>query len=173
MLSALTARPLDEGTAHFEPSTLTLTSIDVGNPVTNIIPAEARARFNIRFNDRHSADSLRARLETRLAESDGGDYTLLTQSSGGAFLSPPGRFSELVVAAVRRVTGRTPKLDTSGGTSDARFIKDYCPVVEFGMPGESAHKVDENVTVDDIVALTEVYRAILHAFFDRRAVCPV
>jgi succinyl-diaminopimelate desuccinylase len=173
MLAALTSTPLDEGTAYFEPSTLTLTSIDVGNPVSNVIPAEARARFNIRFNDKHSADSLRTWLEMRLAEAEAGGYALATEASGEPFLSPPGRFSELVVAAVRRVTGRTPKLDTSGGTSDARFIKNYCPVVEFGMPGETAHKVDENVAVDDIVALTEVYRTILHAFFDRRAVCPV
>jgi succinyl-diaminopimelate desuccinylase len=141
--------------------------------VSNVIPGEARARFNIRFNDQHSADSLRAWLEMRLTEAGGGDFALVSESSGEPFLSPPGRFSELVVAAVRRVTGRTPKLDTSGGTSDARFIKDYCPVVEFGLPGETAHKVDENVAVDDIVALKEVYRAILHAFFDRRAVCPV
>ncbi len=173
MLTALTAAPLDEGTAHFEPSTLTLTSVDVGNPVSNVIPAEARARFNIRFNDGHSAESLRAWLEMRLAEAGGGTFDLVTEPCGEPFLSPPGRFSELAVAAVRRVTGRTPKLDTSGGTSDARFIKDYCPVIEFGMPGETAHKVDENVAVDDIMALKEVYRAILHAFFDRRAVCPV
>ena len=171
-LRALTLRPLDAGSTHFQPSTLTITSIDVGNRVTNIIPADARAQFNIRFNDLHTDSSLRGWL-TALCDSIPGRYTLRTECSGEAFVSEPDRFTELTVAAVRRVTGRKPQLSTSGGTSDARFIKDHCPVVEFGMPGETAHKADENVTLDDILALTAIYRAMLHAYFARRGACQV
>lgn len=172
MLQALTEQPLDTGSAHFQPSTLTITSIDVGNRVTNIIPAEAQAQFNIRFNDLHTASSLREWLTAR-CDSIPGRYTLRTECSGEAFVTEPDRLTELTVAAIRRVTGRKPELSTSGGTSDARFIKDYCAVVEFGMPGETAHKVDENVALDDILALTAIYRAMLHAYFDRRGTCLV
>jgi succinyl-diaminopimelate desuccinylase len=172
MLARLTAVPLDAGTPHFPPSALVITSVDVGNPVHNLIPQAAEARFNVRFNDRHTADSLRARLVASLDGADAGSYRLDTSCSGEAFVCPPGRLSEIVAAQVHRITGRTPVLSTTGGTSDARFIKDHCPVVEFGMVGETAHKVDENVAVDDILALTEIYRAILHAFFERRSACP-
>jgi succinyl-diaminopimelate desuccinylase len=171
LLARLIETPLDDGTPHFPPSTLTLTSVDVGNPVANVIPRAATARFNIRFNDCHSEASLRAWLQARTAEA-GGRSQLEIDCAGEAFLCPPGRFTDLVATQVRRVTGQSPVLSTTGGTSDARFIKDYCPVVEFGLVGETAHQVDENVAVDDILTLSEVYRAILHAFFDRRGACP-
>jgi len=164
MLTALAETPLDEGTAHFQPSTLTLTTVDVGNTATNVIPARAQAGFNIRFSDLHDAGSLRSWIENRCAEV-GGTFELATDSSGGAFLCTPGPLSQLVSTAVADVTGRTPELSTSGGTSDARFIKDLCPVCEFGMPGESAHKVDENVAVSDIAALTDIYRGVLDGYF--------
>jgi len=164
MLTTLAETPLDVGTAHFQPSTLTLTTVDVGNTATNVIPARAQAGFNIRFNDLHDAESLRGWIEARCAEV-GGAFELATESSGGAFLSAPGRLSELVSSAVAGVTGRTPELSTSGGTSDARFIKDHCPVCEFGMPGETAHKVDENVAIADITALADIYRGVLDGYF--------
>ena len=164
MLAAIHDTPLDAGTAHFQPSTVTITSVDVGNRVTNIIPARAQAAFNIRYNDSHTAGSLEKLLRERLAGT-GGDFELACESSGDAFLSPPGRLSAIVVEAVERITGRTPALTTTGGTSDARFIKDLCPVAEFGMTGETAHKVDENVAIADIHALTDIYRAVLDAFF--------
>jgi succinyl-diaminopimelate desuccinylase len=172
MLRAIDGEPLDAGTPHFQPSAVTITSIDVGNPAPNVIPAKASARFNIRFNDLHTGASLRQRIEDACT-AVGGAYTLRTECSGNAFVSQPGRLSDLVTAAVRRVTGRQPELSTSGGTSDARFIKDHCPVVEFGMPGETAHKVDESVALSDITALTDIYRGILHGFFERRVGCQV
>lgn len=164
LLASLSADPLDHGTPHFQPSTLTLTSIDVGNPAANVIPAKASARLNVRFNDLHSADGVRAWLQRRI-DAVGGRFELRTECSGEAFLTAPGRLSQMVAAAVASVTGREPELSTSGGTSDARFIKDFCPVVEFGMPGESAHKVDENVGIDDIERLTAVYAAVLDRYF--------
>ena len=164
MLAAIDDTPLDHGTAHFDPSTLTVTSIDVGNAATNVIPAHAGAKFNIRFNDQHTPEGLRAWLEDR-CQAFGGRFELETQCTGVAFLTPPGRLSRVVAGAVRRVTGLDPELSTSGGTSDARFIKDACPVAEFGMPGETAHKVDENVAVADVATLTDIYGAILDDFF--------
>jgi len=164
MLTALAETPLDDGTPHFQPSTLTLTTVDVGNPATNVIPARARAGFNIRFNDLHDAEGLRAWIEARCAEA-GGPFELATECNGDAFLSTPGPLSDLVFTAVKGITGRSPELSTSGGTSDARFIKDVCPVCEFGMPGETAHKVDENVPLADIAALAEIYRAVLDGYF--------
>ncbi len=142
MLDALTRDPLDAGTAHFQPSTLQVTSIDVGNPASNLIPAAAHALFNIRFNDAHSSESLRRWLSERL-DGVGGRYELQIDVSGESFLTPPGRLSEILASAVEEVTGRRPELSTTGGTSDARFIKDHCPVAEFGMVGRSMHKVDE------------------------------
>ena len=164
MLAALGGTPLDHGTEHFGPSTLTVTTVDVGNPATNVIPARARAGFNIRFNDRHTADSLRAWIEDRCREADG-RFELRTEGSGEAFLCPPGRLSRILADAVERVTGRRAELSTSGGTSDARFIKDVCPVAEFGMAGGTAHKVDENVAVADVATLTDIYGAVLADFF--------
>lgn len=164
LLLALDETALDEGSDHFEPSRLTITSIDVGNQATNVIPARGRVRFNIRFNDRHTAESLRAWVEERCREA-GAQVDLATECSGQAFVTPPGRLSAIVAAAATRATGRTPVLSTSGGTSDARFIKDVCPVVEFGMPGETAHKVDEHVLVDDVRDLTMIYHDVLRTYF--------
>lgn len=171
MLTRITETPLDQGSRHFPPSTVAITSIDVGNPVTNVIPAQARALLNIRFNDRHTAESLKRWLTQRCSEA-GGRFELETECSGEAFLCSSGPFTTLVCDAVRRVTGRSPEISTTGGTSDARFIKDLCPVVEFGMVGETAHKTDESIDVADIGALTDIYRAILHGYFDRRCSSP-
>jgi succinyl-diaminopimelate desuccinylase len=167
MLAGVTGAELDQGTDHFQPSSLEVTSVDVGNPVTNVIPARAEAAFNIRFNDRHSPDSLERWLRERFDEV-GGRYDLDIQVSGEAFLTPPGALSELVADAVERVLGTRPELSTTGGTSDARFIKDHCPVAEFGLVGETMHKVDERTAVGDLEALTEVYKAVLDGFFSPR-----
>ena len=164
MLSALTETQLDKGTAYFDASHLAITSIDVGNKATNVIPARARAAFNIRFNDMHTCASLRAWIDGCCA-AVGADYTLETACSGEAFFTPPGPLSRVIADAVAAVTGRTPVLSTTGGTSDARFIKDVCPVVEFGMVGATAHKIDENVQVADFAPLTAIYLSILDATF--------
>jgi succinyl-diaminopimelate desuccinylase len=160
MLSAITAEPLDQGTAHFQPSTLALTTIDVGNPATNIIPAEAHAGFNIRFNDLHSGKSLEQWLKTKFDEV-GGAYELEIEVSGESFLTPPGPLSESLSLAIRAECGREPELSTSGGTSDARFIKNYCPVAEFGLVGQSMHKADEKASLADMAALTRIYGRVL------------
>jgi succinyl-diaminopimelate desuccinylase len=164
MLTALDRTPLDGGTAHFEPSTVTLTSIDVGNPVTNLIPARAEALFNVRFNELHSAGAIAAWIEER-CQPFGGRYEISTECSGEAFLSPPGHLTDLLSDAIERLTAIRPRLGTSGGTSDARFIKDLCPVAELGMVGETAHKVDENVPLADVRTLTRIYGAVLDGFF--------
>lgn len=164
MLAVLAAEPLDKGSEHFQPSTLAFTSIDVGNPATNVIPAEAKARFNIRFNDLHTGPSIEEALRKRL-DSVGGSYELMIDVSGEAFLTPPGRLSSLLVDSAERILGQAPRLSTSGGTSDARFIKDYCPVAEFGLVGLTMHKVDERVAVEDIHKLTAIYGNLLEEFF--------
>jgi succinyl-diaminopimelate desuccinylase len=164
MIVALTETPLDPGTAHFQPSTLQVSTIDVGNPATNVIPAEARASFNSRFNDGFNPATLETEVRRRL-DSIGGEYDLRVECSGVSFLTPPGTLSELVSQAVKSVTGLTPDLSTTGGTSDARFIKDYCPVIEFGLIGQTMHKVDENVAVTDIEQLSAIYEHILDAYF--------
>ena len=164
-LAGLIAEPLDEGTAHFQPSNLEVTSIDTGNEAPNIIPSAARAAFNIRFNDRHTAASLEAWLRDRLDHA-GARYRLDLRVSGEAFLTQPGAFSTLLAGAVRQVTGLSPELSTSGGTSDARFIKDYAKVAEFGLVGETMHKVNERAGTSEIETLTEVYRRILDAWFE-------
>lgn len=166
MLQSLTDEPLDHGSEHFQPSTLALTTVDVGNAATNVIPAEARAGFNIRFNDRHSGASLERWLRGRL-DAVSGRYALDVEVSGESFLTPPGRLSQVLAAAIRQVTGRTPELSTSGGTSDARFIKDFCPVAEFGLVGQTMHKADEQVAVADLERLTRIYHASLDGFFGR------
>ncbi|MCP5373133.1 MAG: succinyl-diaminopimelate desuccinylase [Hyphomicrobiales bacterium] len=164
MLAAIEGDTLDQGSDHFPPSTVTLTTVDVGNPAGNVIPAQGFARYNIRFNDLHTgrgvADWVRAHCDAV-----GGDYDLAIRISGESFLTPPGPLSDLVVAAVAAETGRTPALSTTGGTSDARFIKDFCPVIEFGMNSDMAHKVDESVAVDELRALARVYRRVLDGFF--------
>jgi len=168
MLSALTAEPLDSGTEHFQPSTLQITTVDVGNPANNVVPAKAHATFNIRFNDLHSSDSLdawvRQTFNAALGDTDAG-YELSFRVTGEAFLTPPGPLSEAISTAVAGVTGRRPELSTTGGTSDARFIKAYCPVAEFGLVGQTMHKVDEHVATDDIVKLTEIYLSVLETYF--------
>lgn len=164
MLGALLAEPLDEGTGHFAPSSLQVSTIDVGNPATNVIPPSARAAFNIRFNDRHTGASLRQWIDATLAPV-GGRYDLDIAVSGEAFLTLPGSFTDLVASAVARVTGTPPVPDTGGGTSDARFIKEYCPVVECGLLNRTAHQIDEHVALDDLTRLTDIYAAILEAFF--------
>jgi succinyl-diaminopimelate desuccinylase len=163
MLGTLSAEPLDGGSAYFQPSDLVITSVDVGNPVTNVIPAEARATFNIRFNDRHSASALEARLRKKL-DAVPGRYELRVESSAEPFVTEPGPFSELLESVIERELDITPELSTSGGTSDARFIKDACPVVEFGLVGATIHQVDERVALADLEALTRVYRALLAAY---------
>jgi succinyl-diaminopimelate desuccinylase len=164
LLAAIDAEPLDAGTQHFQPSTVAMTSIDVGNPATNVIPARVLARLNIRFNDRHSGASLTQWLERHIA-AVGGRFALEVEVSGEPFLTPPGPLSRLVADAVSAVTGLDPQFSTGGGTSDARFITKACPVVEFGMPGQTAHKVDENVGVDEVHALTAIYAAVLDRVF--------
>ncbi len=169
MLAALTAAPLDVLTqagesVHFQPSNLEITTIDVGNHAVNVIPDRARAHFNIRFNDRHTAVGLSDWLHRTLAAIDA-RHELTLRGSGDAFLTEPGPFTELVAAAAARVLGRRPAYDTGGGTSDARFIHRHAPVVEFGLISETIHKVDEHATVDDILGLTAVYTAVLEDFF--------
>ncbi|AWK86334.1 succinyl-diaminopimelate desuccinylase [Azospirillum thermophilum] len=168
MLAAITETPMDEGTAHFQPSTLALTTIDVGNPANNVIPAAGRATFNIRFNDAHTPAGIESWLR-RCFDAVGGAYELEIQCSGESFLTPPGPLTELVADAAEAVTGRRPEYSTTGGTSDARFIKDHCPVVEFGLVGQTMHKVDEHVAVEDLARLTDIYGRILNGVFDRLA----
>jgi len=168
LLARLEAEPLDRGTPHFDPSTLAITTIDCGNPAGNVIPAKARARINIRFNDTHSGDTLSAWLRSEaeaVAEAAGVDIALKISVSGEAFLTPPGEFSALVAKAVQAETGRKPVASTSGGTSDARFVKEHCPVVEFGLVGKTMHQVDERVAVEQIGQLKAIYGRILRDYF--------
>jgi succinyl-diaminopimelate desuccinylase len=164
ILAALKARHLDDGSDWFDPSNLEVTDISVGNPATNVIPAQARARLNIRFNDLHHGPDLGAWLrETVAAHAPSADVDI--RISGEAFLTEPGAFSDIITAAVHEVTGIAPELSTSGGTSDARFIRRLCPVVEFGLPGASMHKTDESIAVADLAALTDIYDSVLARVF--------
>jgi succinyl-diaminopimelate desuccinylase len=163
MLRALNEEPLDSGSEHFQPSQLVITSVDVGNPASNLIPAAARATFNVRFNDRYTARTLEAALRARL-DASGGDYRLEAHDGAEAFLTPPGPFTDLLQALIERELSVVPELSTSGGTSDARFLKGVCPVVEFGLVGATIHQVDERVPVADLEALTRVYHALLARF---------
>jgi succinyl-diaminopimelate desuccinylase len=168
LMSALMDEPLDAGSHKFDPSNLEFTSIDIGNPTVNLIPSEARARFNIRFNDCHSFASLKALVEARAAKAAAGKVRFAIEwepSNADVFYTEPSPFTDVVIGAVAEVTGRKPALSTSGGTSDARFIKDYCPVVEFGLVGTTMHATDERVPVADLVKLTAVYRRILDNYF--------
>ena len=164
MLSPLIDEPLDEGTEHFPPSNLQITSIDVGNKTTNVIPAMGSAAFNCRFNNLYSSAEIEHWVRERL-DREGASYDLTFQVSGEAFLSPPGLLSDLVSTAVTRVTGLQPALSTTGGTSDARFIKDHCPVAELGLLNATAHKVDEAVSLADVRTLTDIYREVLASYF--------
>jgi succinyl-diaminopimelate desuccinylase len=173
LVAALQAEPLDSGSAQFSPSHLEFTSVDVGNKTVNLIPGEARARFNIRFNDKHTLESLKKLIEQRAAKAAqdlaaGGNIKFAFQwepSNAGVFVTQPGPFTELVANAVTQVTGRKPELSTTGGTSDARFITAYCPVVEFGLVGQTMHQVDERVPIADLRALTTIYRKIVDKYF--------
>jgi succinyl-diaminopimelate desuccinylase len=167
LIAALQA-PLDQGSEQFDPSNLEFTTVDVGNPTVNLVPAQARARFNIRYNDRHSQASLEALIEQRARDAAAGRIRYSFEwppSNADVFVTKPGPFTDLAAAAIAEVTGRQPKLSTTGGTSDARFIKDYCPVLEFGLVGQTMHQVDECVPVADLKALTAVYRRIIEKYF--------
>lgn len=168
ILQALLAEPLDHGSAHFDPSNLEFTTVDVGNQTVNLIPAEARARFNVRYNDCHSAPALRTLIERRAqkAAKDRIRWRIEWDASNAdVFLTAPSPFVDLVIGAIVDVTGRKPALSTAGGTSDARFIKDYCPVVEFGLVNTTMHAVDERVATADLMTLTDIYRRILDRYF--------
>lgn len=167
LLQALIAPPLDQGTTHFDASNLEIVTVDVGNPATNVIPAKAQARFNIRFNDRWTPETLAAEIAQRCAGvAEGARYALSFDPCNAlAFITEPDRFTTLVTEAIARHTGRKPQLSTSGGTSDARFIRAYCPVVEFGLVGNTMHMVDERVAVADIETLTAIYGEILERYF--------
>lgn len=160
VLHALTSTPLDQGSDWFEASTLQVTGIQVDNTATNVIPAQARAFLNIRFNDKHASTGLTAHLRAVLAE-HAPDHDLRVQVSGESFLTEPGTFVEALTRAVERSTGLTPKLDTGGGTSDARFITHYCPVAELGAVGATLHQRDESAPVEELRALAGLYRAVL------------
>jgi succinyl-diaminopimelate desuccinylase len=164
-LAELQARRLDEGTAWFSPSNLEITDLEVGNPAMNVIPAEAHARLNIRFNDSHRGPALAGWIEETIAR-HAPNADVRIRISGEAFLTGPGRLADLVAGAVEAETGVRPELSTSGGTSDARFIRRLCPVVEFGLPGQSMHKVDETASVADIEALARIYDRLLRAVFE-------
>ncbi len=168
LIGALSGDPLDRGTDHFQPSNLEFTTVDVGNPASNVIPAQARARFNIRYNDCHTQDSLRALIEERMAKASGNRIKAAIAwepSNADVFLTKPGPFTDLVVASIEEVTGRKPELNTGGGTSDARFITHYCPVLEFGLVGQTMHQIDERTPVSDLEKLTKIYRGVLDRYF--------
>ena len=164
-LGALDRRVLDTGNAHFPASNLEITTVDVGNPATNVIPARASASFNIRFNTEHAPDALVDWIRAVAAE-HAGRHELEVAVNSGPFLTPPGKLSEIVAAAIEAELGQRPVFSTTGGTSDARFIKEYCPVVEFGLVGQTMHKVDERCRIEDLEHLTQVYRAVLEGYFN-------
>ena len=169
MLNAVVSEAMDDGNAHFPPSTLQVTNIEVGNQTGNLVPAKAAADFNVRFNDAFTGATvenwLRARLDRAIDTAKGARYELATRLSGESFLCPPGPLSDLVAGAVEGVTGRMPELGTTGGTSDARFIKDHCPIVELGLSNATAHKVDERVSLSDLRDLSAIYEAVLDGYF--------
>lgn len=166
-VAALVSEPLDKGTEHFDASNLEVTSLETGNRAFNVIPTEARAQFNIRFNDLHTADSLRDLVLSRVMKAVGDEahFQIDWEPSSDCFLTKRGPFTDLVAGAIKETTGTAPKLSTSGGTSDARFIKDYCPVVEFGLVGQTMHKIDERVPVSDIEQLAKIYQRVLERYF--------
>ena len=165
-LGALIEHRLDRGSERFEPSNLEVTTIDVGNDAGNMVPSSATAAFNIRFNDRHTGAGLEEWIR-RTVTDHAGDHELTVRVSGESFLSPPGRLAGLIADASAAVTGRRPEMSTSGGTSDARFIRRYCEVAEFGLVGRTMHKVDERVAVADLEKLTAIYLRVLEGFFAR------
>jgi succinyl-diaminopimelate desuccinylase len=168
LIDRVAAHELDKGNAHFGPSTLAVTNFDTGNPANNVIPASANARFNIRYNTEHTAASLKDWVEREcetVKQQLGGAYSIDIVEGADAFMTEPGRFVSVMADAVAAETGVTPKLDTGGGTSDARFIKDYCPVVEFGPINQTIHQANENIPVKDLELLTRVYRRMLDDWF--------
>ena len=168
LMDRLASHELDQGTDHFDPSTLAVVTVDTGNRATNVIPAQCSAAVNIRFNDQHSGESLSAWLEEELArvrDAFGVQVEMKVKISGESFITPPGALSDLVAGAVAAETGVQPELSTTGGTSDARFIKAHCPVVEFGLVGQSMHQVDEHVRVAHIEQLKAIYGRILRDYF--------
>ena len=168
LIVALSDEPLDHGSAQFQASNLEFTSVDVGNAASNVIAGQARAKFNIRFNDLHTQATLRELLEARLAKAGGNRikaHIVWEPSNANVFVTKPGTFTDLAVAAIEEVTGRQPELSTSGGTSDARFISNSCPVIEFGLVGQTMHQIDERTPVADLEKLTKIYRGILDRYF--------
>jgi succinyl-diaminopimelate desuccinylase len=168
LILALKSEPLDQGSKLFDPSNLEFTSIDIGNKTVNLIPNEARARFNVRFNDLHNQESLKMLLEKRALAASAGKIRFSFEwepSNADVFVIEPGPFTDMVANAIAEVTGKKPALSTTGGTSDARFIKNYCSVVEFGLVGQTMHAVDERVPVAELTALTGIFRRILDRYF--------
>ena len=168
LMDRLSSHVLDEGTEHFDPSTLAVLTIDTGNPATNVIPAETRACLNIRFNDAHTGAGLTDWLRKEAAAVDaafGTTTEVKVKISGESFITPPGPLSDLVAKAVEAETGIVPEMSTTGGTSDARFVKSHCPVVEFGLVGQTMHAVDERVSVEQIGQLKSIYTRILQDYF--------
>ena len=168
LMDRLASHEMDKGSDHFDPSTLAVVTVDTGNPATNVIPASCRATANVRFNDLHTSASVIAWMQSQVdavAAEFGVNIDMPVRVSGESFLTPPGALSDLVSAAVQAETGITPKLSTTGGTSDARFIKNHCPVVEFGLVGQSMHQVDEHVKVAHIHQLKSIYGRILRDYF--------
>ncbi len=168
LVERLSANPLDNGNAHFDPSTLAFTSFDVGNPAGNVIPSKATLKFNIRYSTEHDYDSLKALVNghiEKLYEDMGGIWSVKFTEGAEAFITEPGAFVGLVQDAIAAETGVVAKLSTSGGTSDARFIKDYCPVLEFGPTNATIHQTDERISVEELKATTRIYRRILDSYF--------
>ncbi len=160
MLHALKTTTLDSGNTFFQPSNLEITTVDVGNHAHNMIPAKASAEFNVRFNNEYSGESLIAWIR-KILDSFGKPYELVTRISGESFLTQRGKLSDALTAAVQKITGKTPELSTTGGTSDARFIKNICPVIEFGTTGHTPHKINERVGVDVLLGLRDIYKEFL------------
>ena len=158
--------PLDDGSWHFDRSNFEVVSVDVGNQAFNVIPGEAKAKFNIRFNDKHTPKSLKDLIEHRCREAaPSAQFKFDWEPASDSFITKPGPFVDLVSSAVADVTGKKPSLSTGGGTSDARFIKDYCPVVDFGLVGQTMHQIDEHAPVADLQQLTAIYRRVLERYF--------
>ena len=168
LMDVFAKHELDQGSDHFGPSNLAITTIDTGNPANNVIPAQAKATINIRFNDIHTGQSLSRWIKEEtdvISHETGIEIGVEIKISGESFVTPPGRLSDLVSKAVQAETGKLPELSTTGGTSDARFVKDHCPVVEFGLVGKTMHAVDERVEVAQINQLKSVYTRILQDYF--------
>jgi succinyl-diaminopimelate desuccinylase len=170
LIDRLSSTPLDQGTAHFEPSSLQVTVMSVPNTATNVIPSEARARFNVRYNDLHRRPDIEAWVREQCqaaAQPSDARWSVSFSGTGDVFLTKPGPLVDTMIEAVRAVTGRTPQLSTSGGTSDARFIQAYCPVTEFGLVSRTIHQVDECVPLSDLERLTQIYERFIAGYFAR------